>query len=147
MPSRVTRARATASSTASSMPCADDASSSTVLRITAVLQPGPILPRGLYEVPRSSAGAGAAVPGNTGGTGLIMLPGLEDSAVRAGYVDAVVPPGLSPEDDIRARRRAGSFVDAVIRLAGGDETVLTPLAAEVRAAAVAVIALGLEPGV
>ena len=75
-----------------------------------------------------------------------MLVELDDPAFRAAYIDAVVPAGLAPEHEQRARRQAAEFVDRVLRYAAGDETMLMRMTASVRDAAAELISLGQEPG-
>jgi len=75
-----------------------------------------------------------------------MLIGLDDPGLRAAYVDAVVPGGLAPIHDQRARRQAAEFVERVLGYAAGDDTMLARVAAGVRDAAAELISLGQEPG-
>lgn len=73
--------------------------------------------------------------------------GLSAAAVREGYFAAVVPPGLSPEDDARAREGAEAFLQILLRHVAGAPEALGEAEVLLRAIAAQVVEEGDDAGV
>jgi len=73
--------------------------------------------------------------------------GLSAAAVRDEYAAAVVPPGLLPEDDARAREGADAFLQVLLRHVGGDAAALAQAEAMLRAVAAQVVEEGDDAGI
>ena len=77
----------------------------------------------------------------------VSAPRLWSSALVDGYVAAVVPPGLDPKDDRRAREGASAFLEVLLRHVDGDERAVGEVRAILGAVAAEVIGEGDDPGV
>ena len=72
--------------------------------------------------------------------------GLSASAVSDGYFAAVVPPGLRPEDDARAREGASTFLQVLLRHLAGDPEALPQAETMLRHVADDVVEQGTDAG-
>jgi signal transduction histidine kinase len=73
--------------------------------------------------------------------------GLSVAAVSEGYLAAVVPPGLTPEDDARAREGASAFLQLLLRHLAGDPEALPQAEVVLRSVATLVVEEGDDAGV
>src|SRR5579884_1118406 len=73
--------------------------------------------------------------------------GLSSAAVSEGYLAAVVPPGLPPRDDARAREGAAAFLQILLRHVQGDAEALGEAEGMLRAVATQVVEEGDDAGV
>ena len=73
--------------------------------------------------------------------------GLPAEAVADAFVAVVVPPGLEPDADRRARAEATAFLDILLLHLDGDAGALASLQAAVRAVATETVSRGDDPGI
>lgn len=72
---------------------------------------------------------------------------LSSAAVGEQYLAAVVPPGLSAEDDVRAREGANAFLEILLRHVAGDHGALADAEVMLRAVATQIVEEGEDAGV
>jgi signal transduction histidine kinase len=77
----------------------------------------------------------------------VSLPGLSPASVADAYLHAVVPPGLRPSAQARARDGAMAFLDVLLRHVGGDAAALGEIEAVLHSVATQVVQEGDDPGV
>lgn len=73
--------------------------------------------------------------------------GLSSTAVGEQYLAAVVPPGLPPQDDARAREGANAFLGILLRHLAGDRDALAEAEVMLRAVAAQIVQEGDDAGV
>jgi signal transduction histidine kinase len=77
----------------------------------------------------------------------MSIQGLSASEVTEAYISAVVPPGLRPGDEARAREGASAFLDVLRRHLAGDPEALPQAEEMLRAVAAQVVEQGDDAGV
>jgi len=73
--------------------------------------------------------------------------GLSSAAVGEQYLAAVVPPGLPPQDDARAREGANAFLEILLRHVAGDAGALAEAEVLLRAVATQIVEEGDDAGI
>src|SRR5690348_5213658 len=73
--------------------------------------------------------------------------GLSSATVGEQYLAAVVPSGLPPEDDARAREGANAFLQILLRHVAGDAGALAEAGVLLRAVATQIVEEGDDAGV
>jgi signal transduction histidine kinase len=77
----------------------------------------------------------------------VSTAGLTAASLAAAYIDAVVPAGLDPSGEARARDDATAFLGMLLRHVQGDAAALGEIEAMLSAVAAGVVREGDDPGV